>query len=79
MSKKDIKEQRKAIKELKETIKKEFVTPIEKLFIKYKDYINIFLILIIIIIFSVTTNMIIGDLKWLIYTKYRKDIKIYKI
>ena len=79
MTEKEKEEQRKAIKELKETIKKEFVTPIEKLFIKYKDYINIFLILIIIIIFSVTANMIIGDLKWLIYTKYLKDIKIYKI
>lgn len=69
MTEKEREEQRKAIKELKETIKKEFVTPIEKLFIKYKDYINIFLILIIIILFSVTTNIIIGDLKWLIYTK----------
>lgn len=63
MTEKEREEQRKAIKELKETIKKEFVTPIEKLFIKYKDYINIFLILIIIILFSVTTNMIIGELK----------------
>lgn len=69
LTEKEREEQRKAIKELKETIKKEFVTPIEKLFIKYKDYINIFLILILIIIFSVTTNMIIGGLKWLIYTK----------
>lgn len=69
MTEKEREEQQKAIKELKETIKKEFVTPIEKLFIKYKDYINIFLILIIIILFSVTVNMIIGDLKWLIYTK----------
>lgn len=63
MTEKEREEQRKAIKEFKETIKKEFVTPIEKLFIKYKDYINIFLILILIIIFSVTTNMIIGELK----------------
>ena len=63
LTEKEREEQRKAIKEFKETIKKEFVTPIEKLFIKYKDYINIFLILILIIIFSVTTNMIIGELK----------------
>ena len=63
MTEKEREEQRKAIKEFKETIKKEFVTPIEKLFIKYKDYINIFLILILTILFSVTTNMIIGDLK----------------
>ena len=76
MTEKEREEQRKAIKEFKETIKKEFVTPIEKLFIKYKDYINIFLILILTILFSVTTNMIIGDLKWLNYMKLQKDTKI---
>lgn len=43
MSKKDIKEQQEAIKELKKVIKKEIIIPIEKIFIKY-----IILVLIIV-------------------------------